>query len=256
MKILNSDGIPSAVYELISNDEYSKGDADLSVTELIDSPRVRVLTKRHDHEIEVEASTMLALTLGKAFHKAVEMGTKSGIPERRLSAEVLGWKISGGMDHYDNGVVTDYKTANVYKTVYSDCGHIDEWENQLNTYSFILRENSIAVNKAKIFVLFKDWNRRGYGEAKKKGKLWEPNQQAGYPEKHWEYFDIPLWSPRDAQAYVLGRIQLHQLAERELPFCTSSEIWKGSRCTTYCNVSKWCDQYKNAQKTGLSQSEG
>lgn len=255
MKVTNNNGLPKAIFDLIANDNYSRGDADISVTQLIDSPRVRVLSQLHDHEIEIEASTRLALTLGKAFHSAVEKGTITGTAERRLFMEVNGWKISGGVDHYEDGIISDYKTCNVWKSVYADGGKIDEWELQLNVYAQLHREIGEEVKGLKIFALFKDWNKRGFGEAYKKGKLWQPWTSSGYPSRDWEYVNVPLWSSERAKAYILERVRLHQEAEKELPLCSKSDIWHGTRCSSYCNVSKFCTQYENAKKTGLSQGE-
>jgi hypothetical protein len=200
---------------------------------------------------------MLALTLGKAFHRAVEGATKTGVAERRLSIEVLGWKISGGMDHYEDGVLSDYKTCNVFKMVYADGGRIDEFSEQLNVYAQILRENGHPVTGLKIFALFKDWNRRGYNTAKKSGKLWVPWKQSGYPDKGWAHFDVPLWSEEKAKAYILKRVMLHQAAEKAVPLCTEDEIWRGQRCSTYCalGINGFCEQYNKAKETGLSQGE-
>lgn len=255
MKITNHSGLPQPIFELIANDPYSREGADISVTQLIDSPRVRALTALHDHEIEIEASSLLSPTLGKALHSAIEKATKTGVAERRLSVEIEGWKISGGMDHYDNGILTDYKTANVWKAVYSEGGQVSEWEKQLNVYAHILRTNGHDVLGLKIFVLFKDWNRRGYNEAYKKAKLWKPWKSSGYPERDWAFVNVPCWLPERAEKYILERVKLHQAAEKELPLCSTSDIWRGARCREYCNVAKFCTQYQEAKKTGLSQGE-
>jgi hypothetical protein len=138
--------------------------------------------------------------------------------------------------------------------VYSEKGKVEEWESQLNTYAHILRENDIPVTGLKIFALFKDWNRRGFNEAFKKGRLWKPWKETGYPEKEWAYFSLPLWSPDRAREYVIERVALHQAAEKELPLCTTKEIWSGNRCTIYCPCAPFCQQYKESKKTGLSQS--
>lgn len=253
MKITNEAGLPKPVYDLILKDEYTIGDADISVTKLIDSPRVRVLEKRHREEIEVEAEDFLNAQLGKAFHKAVESATTSGFAEQRLNVQHGGWTISGGMDHYESGVLTDYKTCNVWKTVYSEKGRIPAFENQLNVYAHILRQHGHEVTSLKIFALFKDWNARGYREAAKKGKLFAPGQRAGYPEKPWALFEVPLWNEDFARGYFEARVAMHQEAEKDLPYCSSGDdgTWNGTRCERYCSVSQWCDQYQETKTTGL-----
>lgn len=255
MRITNHAGLPEPVYNLIANDEYSRGDADISVTQLIDSARIRVLYKKHDQEMEQEASNLLAAVLGKAFHKAIEAATTSGLAEHRFSIEVAGWKLSGGIDHFENSIICDYKTANVFKCVYSKSGAIREWENQLNVYAHILREKTCEIKGLKIFVLFKDWNKRDFGSAKKREKLWAPWRQAGYPDKAWAYVDVPLWSPEKAKAYVEERIKIHQVAEALLPNCSGDEIWSGARCLNYCQAAPFCLQFKNQKRTLFPKEE-
>lgn len=251
MKITNAAGLPKPIYDLILKDEYSKQGADISVTELIDSPRVRVLRKRYAHLIETEAEDLLNAQLGKAFHKAVEEATTTGTAERRLSVKEAGWVVGGGMDHFEDGVLTDYKTCNVWKTVYAEKGCIQEFEEQLNVYAHILRKNGHEVRGLKIFALFKDWTARGFKEAARKGKLFIPGERSGYPEKSWAFFDVPLWPEEYALGYVAGRTFSHQAAERDLPLCSVGDTWRGSRCERYCSVNKWCDQYQETKKTGL-----
>ncbi len=205
---------------------------------------MRVLYKKHDSDIEIEASTLLQPLIGKGFHLLVEKATKTGVAERRMSIMVNGWKLSGGMDHYDllaldNAILIDYKTTNVWKMVYAKNGIPDGFENQLNVYAEILRQNGCLVSKLEIFAVFKDW--------KDKEKLKVKN----YPQKDWARFELPLWSQEKAQAYILERVKLHQDAEKELPKCSSSDIWNGIRCRRYCNVSKWCEQFNKQSKTGL-----
>lgn len=251
MKITNKNGLPGPIYDLIKNDEYSRGDADISVTQLIDSPRVRVLYARHDQEIEQEASSFLAATLGRAFHSSVEKATTSGFAEKRMEIMVHGWKLSGGIDHHAHGVITDYKTANIWKTVYSSGGRITGYEKQLNVYAHILRENGIPVHGLKVFILFKDWNKRGFYDHTKKNAIWKPWKKAGYPEKDWAYIDIPLWEAPTAKTYVETKILAHQEAQNNLPLCSWDDIWEGSRCEKYCAVNKFCDQYQKQRATGL-----
>lgn len=258
MKVTNGAGLPTSVFEAISRKEreYSKDGANISVTELIDSPRVRVLKKQHDQETEIEAEALLASFLGTCFHKGIESGTKTGTSERRLSIEVGGWKISGGMDHYHDGVLTDYKTATTWKTRL-DCsgGRIEEWENQLNVYAHILRAHGFPVSKLMLFALFKDWNKASFGAEARKGRVFIPYKSGGYPEKTWVHFEVKLWPENVAEAYVAARVKAHQNAEKSLPLCTSKEIWKGNRCRNYCVVSKFCTQHMNQSKTGLIQTE-
>ena len=252
MKITNKLNLPGPIFDLISRDEYSRGNADISVTQLIDSPRVRMMYKIHDDKMEIEASKLLASTLGRAFHKAIEVATKTGLAENRFFAKVYGWTLSGGIDHFENGIITDYKTANVFKVVYSHHGTVEEWESQLNVYAYLLRVNGHEVKELKIFVLFKDWNRRDFSSKKEKGNLWAPWKRSGYPDNDWAHINIPLWPESVVRLYIEERIKAHQEAEKNLPECEPEETWRGKRCLSYCQAADWCEQFKkNRNKTFL-----
>lgn len=259
MKFTNEKGLPIAVYESLIREEYSNDGADISVTSLIDSPRKRVLYKKHDREMEAEADGLLASFLGTAFHNAIKSGTKTGTPERRLFIEVGGWKLSGGMDHYHDGTLTDYKTCTTWKTVL-DCenGKVDDWENQLNVYAHILRKNGHSVTKLMLFALFKDWNTGSLSIQGKKFGVFKPYVNGGYPPNSWLHFEIPLWPEQQAEAYIFQRVKLHQDAENKLPLCTQKEIWNGKRCKKFCYAAPFCEQHQQQTKTGrvLKLAEG
>ena len=90
MKVTNRLGLPQPIVEVLSRDNYSKGDADFSVTELIDSPRQKALTNRHRDEITVDCIDLIYQFDGKAVHSILEGAEVSpdvGIIEERLSVE-------------------------------------------------------------------------------------------------------------------------------------------------------------------------
>lgn len=243
MEIYN-DGLPIPVFEWIKkiNGEYSRGDSDISVTELISPPKVRLLKEKNKDKIRVAASTLINVTLGNAVHHGIEEACRTGVSERRLSVTINGWKISGGMDHWHDGVLSDWKTANKWKTVMSKNGRITEFEQQLNIYAHILRANDIEVKELKIFTIFKDWNKGEYNTALKNDRLFIPNVKSGYPEKEWLYFNIPLWAPDEAKAYVEERVELHQKAS-ESDICSDDDTWSGRRCAQYCVAAPFCSQF-------------
>ena len=55
MKITNKFGLPQPFVDFITNDKYNKGNADISVTSLIDSPRVSLMRQKHNDDIEIDA---------------------------------------------------------------------------------------------------------------------------------------------------------------------------------------------------------
>lgn len=250
--IIHNDGLPDPVYQWIvkTQGEYSKGDADISVTELINPPRIRILKNKYYSQLEVNASSLLNVTVGNCIHDGIEQATKTGVAERRLFIEVNGWRLSGAMDHYHDGLLSDYKTANKWKTLLCNDGRIEEWEEQLNVYAHILRENGHAVSGLQIWAYFKDWNRGEFGQNSKKGQIFRPNLSCGYPEKEQLTIPLELWTPERAEAFVKERVKLHQEAEKLLPECPKEELWGGKRCSDYCEVGKngLCDQYNRSKE--------
>ncbi len=54
MIITNHTNLPEPVFKALTHSDYSRGHSNRSVTQLIDSPRVRILRKEHDDEITEE----------------------------------------------------------------------------------------------------------------------------------------------------------------------------------------------------------
>ena len=55
MKITNKFGMPQPFVDFAINDKYSKGKADISVTSLIDSPKIKIMKEKYNDQIEVDA---------------------------------------------------------------------------------------------------------------------------------------------------------------------------------------------------------
>ena len=133
MKITNKFGMPQPFVDFAINDKYSKGKADISVTTLIDSPKIRLMKEKHDHEIEVDAVDMVWALFGTAVHSVLENSKQSSdvITEERLYQEIDGWVLSGAVDRQeikdDQITIVDYKVTSVWSVIYGK----PEWENQL-----------------------------------------------------------------------------------------------------------------------------
>jgi hypothetical protein len=95
---------------VVANDEYSAGDADASVTELLGPPRKAVLEEQHADELEEDASDRIWSLFGQSLHSVLERANETGVAERRLSVDCEGWKVSGGMDLVcKDDILSDYK---------------------------------------------------------------------------------------------------------------------------------------------------
>jgi len=223
MIITNHTGLPEPVFKALTRNDYSKGKSNRSVTQLIDSPRVRVLRKENDEKIEEDAADMLWSVLGTAVHKMFEEHeADQHIVEERLYAEIENWVISGAIDiqrEEGDGSVTilDYKCTSAWSVIYGK----SEWDKQLNFYAWLAEhDKGCTVGALKICAVLRDWQR-------KKAEV-----DSSYPQAPIVIVDIPLWSQQVRDEYVRERVRIHQEAEFErltggdLPLCSDEERWK------------------------------
>src|SRR5512135_1202707 len=157
MKITNNEGLPEPIVKALQNDDYDKGKADYSATQLLDPPRKVMLTRRHWDEIEQDAADMLALLKGKMIHKLLEQAKVGDqIQEERLYLDVCGRVLSGQADLFDGHTISDYKNTSAWTAVYKD--RWDEWEAQLNIYASLFEAAGFKVGAVQIVALYGDWS--------------------------------------------------------------------------------------------------
>ena len=282
MKLTNKYGLPSTVVRALTRSEYSKGESNRSITQLIDSPRVRILRQENWENMEEDVSEKMWAVLGSAAHKMFEeTGDDKHVTEERLFAEVEGWVISGAIDvqRIDDGGITiiDYKTTSVWSVILGK----KEWEYQLNCYAYLVRQaKKLPVTSLKVIAILRDWRAR------------DAEEKQDYPKAPIVEINVPLWSDAEQDRYIHERVSLHQAAEfqrltgSELPPCSSDEQWEKpsvwaikktgnkralklydneadayealsagqeiefrrgepTRCTAnWCRVNAWCSQYK------------
>jgi hypothetical protein len=285
MKLTNKFNIPQTFINVLDRPTYSKGKAHLSVTQLLNSPKIVALTKKFEEEIEQDAADMVWSIFGSAVHNVLEHGKDDNhIVEQRIHNEYEGWNISGAIDLQvvnDKGIdVKDYKTT----TVWAVMNEKIEWEVQLNIYAGLVEDvKKIPVTSVGIVAIIRDWNRR------------ESTTREGYPEAPIKELPIRLWSKQERAEFISNRIALHSACEfaietdGDLPDCTPEEMWekpttyaikkagnkrafkvyatekdaldaikdmesnyeievrKGerTRCENFCPVSAYCQQYQN-----------
>jgi len=291
MKLTNKFNIPQTFINVLDRPTYSKGKAHLSVTQLLNSPKIVALTKKFEEDIEQDASDMVWSIFGSAVHNVLEHGKdENHIVEERIHKEYEGWHISGAIDLQvvnKAGIdVKDYKTT----TIWAVMNEKVEWEIQLNIYAGLVEDvKNIPVTSVGIVAIIRDWNRR------------ESTTREGYPEAPIKELPIRLWSKEERDAFISNRIALHSACEfaletdGELPDCTPEEMWekptvwavrkignkrahslyeteqlaiealkdlgdkyemevrKGerTRCTNFCPVNTWCTQYQTYLKEQL-----
>lgn len=224
MKITNRHGVPETIVRAVQDDEYDKGDSVLSVTQLISPPRIVILQSLNEGNLEVDVVDRIPALLGTAVHKILEKGSKDLAHyhlEERLFAEIEGWKVSGAVDvQIDNGdgtwAINDYKVTSVYSTQADK----PEWEQQLNLYAYLAyKSHGRKVTSLKIVAILRDWLRK------------QAELKPDYPQSQIAVVDIPVWTLEEQEAFIKGRILLHQAAQKAvdngepLVYCTDEERW-------------------------------
>ncbi len=237
MNITNQHGAPEQFVRAIQNDGYSKGEADFSATGLLRPPQISRLESIHEDRLSNDVADRLFALLGTGVHAVLEGHAPEGaLVEKRWFAEMDGYVVSGAIDLYHDGHVTDYKVTGTYSTMVGK----PEWEQQLNIYAWLLRENDMPIESLTICAICRDWSAMKKNPHPKKS-------HRKYPDSPIVPMDIPLWLPRAAEDFVRQRIDLHT-AEHPAP-CTDDERWARSggryiRCENYCSVSDFCPQYQ------------
>jgi len=223
MKFTNKLNLPQPLVDAVTNDPYSAGDCEISVTGLINSPRRRQLLKKHDHEIEEDVSDRLWALWGQVGHAvleraAIDDGTQ--VIEKRFFAELDGWTISGQLDllkfeskmrFLEKGVLADYKMMSVWEIVF---GLKEEKVAQQNMLAWLCKINGLRVGKLQIVALLRDWSKTKAMQGTK-----------NYPKQNIMVISLPYWSMEKTEAYIRDRIRLHKEAEELLPLCTAEERW-------------------------------
>jgi hypothetical protein len=224
--VTNNLNLPQTLVNLARRDNYSRGKSRLSVTQIIDSPRVRVLREKHDNEIVTDVSDMVWPLMGRAFHYVVEQGADNEhLPEERLFMTVNGWVISGGVDLQRLGVepggtvsvaISDYKLTSAWAIMNNKA----DWERQLNIYAHLVEKTKgYRVKGLEIIAVCRDWNRH------------EAGYKEGYPQAPISIVPQRLWDEAERASYIQSRVALHQEAERlqewgeSPPECSEEERW-------------------------------
>jgi len=298
MKLTNKTGLPEPIVNAIKNDGYSNGGADFSVTGLLRSGYMNHLYKEHADGLVEDASDRIFSLLGQAVHGILERSAlilksdessigkavcitrmvvrnmllrkpKDYIVEKRLFADIDGYKVSGQMDVIHNKTIQDYKITTVYKL-----NDTSDFEKQLNIYRLLCHLNGIEVDKLQANMIFRDWSKM------------KAIRDHNYPQTQVAIIDLPVWSLDETREFVSARIA-EQVAKTP---CTEKERWsrggnyavmkKGAkravklfddkesaeqfmpthkdssklyieyrepeyiRCQHYCAVSEFCEHYK------------
>ena len=208
MNITNMHGAPESILQAVTADPYTKGEADFSVTELIKPPQINRLWAEHENKISMDVRDEFWKLLGRGVHNVLEQYSDGGVSEERHFAKVGDVTVSGAIDLVDNGMVTDYKVTSTYSVMK---GLKPEWEQQLNMYSWLLRQNDISSSSLRIVALCRDWIRSRSDRSQK------------YPASPIVIIPVPKWPDEQQDQYIEERVRVH-MDESTIP-CTSEERW-------------------------------
>lgn len=278
----NKFNLPQPVVSALAKDDYDIGDADISVTSLWKPPQMVRLAKAHSGDIQRDASDYLMNLLGSAFHRLLEEADVEAIVEKRLFAARHGVTISGKFDRLlvDQQILQDYKVTSVSR--YQKQLVESDWENQLNTYAWLLRLHGMEVKAIQVIVMLRDWAK------------FLSVRDVTYPSLPMQVVDIPVWTHDVAEERISQRILYHQ----SNPECSDEDRWykpttfavmkegrksavklfnseetatafishqndkgklyvqkrEGSnvRCAEYCEAAPWCPQWRALDPQGGS----
>ena len=226
MKLTNKRNLPETIVNVLKRPQYSKGKANLSVTELINSPRIVQLKRLHWNQLEEDASSMVWSLFGSAVHNILQHGKdEHHIVEQRLFADIEGWTISGAIDlqivEEDGVVISDYKVTSSWAVMNEKA----EWVEQLNSYAWLVEKcKRMNVKKLQIIAIIRDWKDR-------------ETKNPDYPQAPIVTVDIPLWDFETRTQFLKDRVHAHSEAyldaelDSPLPPCTPEQMWE--RPTTY-----------------------
>lgn len=209
--------MPEAVFQALTRDEYSKGSADYSVTEILNPPQIVQLKRRYWDKLEEDVMDNCWSIFGKAAHHILEgHAPEDSLSEERLYVDILGRKLGGQVDNYHDGTISDYKITSAYTLVYGS--RIKEWEEQLNAYAYIFRQNGYTVDKLQIITILRDWNKT------------KALQDFKYPQTPIVVLPITLWSEveqhRTLEYTVGAQIANELLPDNDLWPCLSEDCWE------------------------------
>lgn len=217
MIITNKLNLPSPFVSLAQRD-YVYEPNEYRVTSLLKGIRETILERRHHKEIERDVSDMVWLLFGTAVHNTLEkyQEGKHELKEERIKIPFGKYILSGQFDLYNDKskVVTDYKTASVWKIIYGD---FEDWRRQILIYAYMLRQIGFAAQNGQVVAFLKDHSKR------------DAKYKADYPPYPVEVvrFDFLEEDFIECEEWLTRKFAVIEVSEKlpddELPICTSEE---------------------------------
>lgn len=218
MIITNKHNLPEAVYKVLSKDRYDGGSkpSSYSVTSILNPPRIVHLSKRHSSKLEEDAIDRVWSLFGQIAHSLLEEhAADESLSEQRLYLKILDRDISGQVDSYHDGIISDYKVTSAWGFVHGTL--IQKWEEQLNMYAYLCIKNNMPVRSLQIVAIFRDWDKHKAKEVK-------------YPNNPLMVIPITLWELDKQESYFTKKlaklIANEQLPDDLLTLCSEEDMWQ------------------------------
>lgn len=237
MKLTNRKNYPAIVVNALKHvsDKYSKGEGvDISVTELISPPLMRILKKRHYDEITEDVEDRMFSFFGSLAHEFIENIDSPDVlfKEQRVLIEVGGWILSGQFDliykDKDEIILADIKFTSKY-AVKDGCK--TEWARQLNIYRYMIMslKDHHSKLKNKIHEQIESIDRM---------EIIAPIRDATFLDDKLVVLPVKKFKDYKVKEYIEKRIALHKLCEDEItgkiPECTPEDRWQDSTKYAVC----------------------
>lgn len=227
IKITNKYNLPQAIVNAVVNDPYDSSGSDISTTQLIKPPRIRILQDRNADLIKEDVSDRIFSLVGQNTHHIIERAcTINDVAEKRLFYRINNWTLSGQLDLLtSNNELIDFKVTSVWTAMDALKSEKSEWEQQLNILDFLCSKNSkelIANDKQlnpdtlNILAILRDWSKLKSYQSKE------------YPKQQVVMIPVRKWSQKEQEEFIISRVQLHQSSEHmdNAPVCTPQERWQ------------------------------
>ena len=224
-RVVNRHGAPASLVAFANAPHYDSGDSDITVTQLIDAPRIRILRDKHADQIQDDVYENIFRLVGTAIHSIAEQHPGGMTTEERIHIRVGGKNVSGAIDvQYMNEdglmVIGDYKFTSIYSLK-----HPEKFENQLNLYCYLLEHRDSPpdhdnVGELEVYAILRDWSWR------------KAEREVGYPKTPGVTVKINLWERERQHEYLLERFDAHRAADTtyelggDIPPCTKEEMWE------------------------------
>jgi hypothetical protein len=259
----NKYDLPETIVRAVSNDTHPVG-GDISVTQLIDSPKIRILKKKHKEEIQEDVSDMLYALMGTALHHIIERGDEkynemksfllvaavlrknAGTNEKFINAAKFleniakeAYPESGNKFIYEKTLRMEVAVGDVKKILYGTFDLYDREHHILHDYKFCsvyqyLYEESRHKWYAQLNVYARMLEANGYPVKEIRitafFRDWDRfNKHKDYPPRQIMTIEVPMKPANVMDAYIKTRFEMHINAENgELYECSGKERWASS----------------------------